>query len=192
MDAGPPIGSGAGAPMSDAREPATNELSAAAIDVTDVRRVWSEVLAAVQRHRRTTQILLESATIIGVEQGVLRLAMPSAGMARRVVEPANSDLLRAALREVLGVAWIVRCDAADGQTAGSSESTLTPSRGPDSREPVRGADLSAPPPEEEDIPEDYGEPADPSAPPPVVRDPEEAAIELLTAELGARRLDPAP
>ena len=171
-------------------------LSAEAIDVTDVRRAWSEVLAAVQRHRRTTQILLESATIIGVEQGVLRLAMPSAGMARRVVEPANADLLRAALREVLGVAWTVRCEAADGAAAGGPVRGSGSSRRPDAREVDRGGDPSSsemsPPPEDDDIPEDYGEPIDPSAPPPVVRDPEEAAIELLTAELGVKRLDPAP
>lgn len=168
----------------------------AAIDVTDVRRVWSEVLAAVQRHRRTTQILLESATILGVEQGVLRLAMPSAGMARRVVEPANSDLLRAALREVLGVAWTVRCEAVDGTAPSGPSGTSGSSRRPDARDAERGGDPSTsptpPPPEDDDIPEDYGEPIDPSLPPPVVRDPEEAAIELLTAELGAKRLDPAP
>ncbi len=172
------------------------EMSAAAIDVTDVRRVWSEVLAAVQRHRRTTQILLESATILGVEQGVLRLAMPSAGMARRVVEPANSDLLRAALREVLGVAWTVRCEAVDGTAPSGPPGTSGSSRRPDARDAVRGGDPSTsptfPPPEDDDIPEDYGEPIDPSIPPPVVRDPEAAAIELLTAELGVKRLDPAP
>jgi len=172
------------------------ELSAEALDVTDVRRVWSEVLAAVQRHRRTTQILLESATIVGVEQGVLRLAMPSAGMARRVVEPANSDLLRAALREVLGVAWTVRCEAADGAAASGPTGPSGSSRRPDARVADRGGDPSSspmsPPPEDDDIPEDYGEPVDPSVPPPAVRDPEEAAIELLTAELGVKRLDPAP
>ena len=172
------------------------ELSAEALDVTDVRRVWSEVLAAVQRHRRTTQILLESATIVGVEQGVLRLAMPSAGMARRVVEPANSDLLRAALREVLGVAWTVRCEAADGASASGPTGPSGSSRRPDARVADRGGDPSSsptsPPPEDDDIPEDYGEPVDPSVPPPAVRDPEEAAIELLTAELGVKRLDPAP
>jgi len=169
--------------------------SVEAIDVTDVRRVWSEVLAAVQRHRRTTQILLESATIIGVEHGVLRLAMPSAGMARRVVEPANSDLLRAALREVLGVAWTVRCEAAEGPASSAAGTSGSPRR-PDTRDADRGGDPSfpppSPPPEDDDIPEEYGEPIDPSVPPPVVRDPEEAAIELLTAELGVKRLDPAP
>ena len=188
-------GGGQAAPPESAPEPSAElspELSAAAIDVTDVRRVWSEVLTAVQRHRRTTQILLESATIIGVEQGVLRLAMPSAGMARRVVEPANADLLRAALREVLGVAWTVRCEAADGAPAGGPASPSGSSRAPNSRDLARAGDLPVPPPEDEEIPEDYGEPIDPSAPPPVVRDPEEAAIELLTAELGVKRLDPTP
>ena len=195
---GPAGGSGP-RPSAERSTPARSapaQSSAAAIDVTDVRRVWSEVLGAVQRHRRTTQILLESATIIGVEQGVLRLAMPSAGMARRVVEPANSDLLRAALREVLGVAWTVRCEAVDGTAPSGPVGTSGSSRRPDARDAERGGDPSTsptpPPPEDDDIPEDYGEPIDPSLPPPVVRDPEEAAIELLTAELGAKRLDPAP
>jgi len=195
---GPAGGSGP-RPSAERSTPARSapaQSSAAAIDVTDVRRVWSEGLGAVQRHRRTTQILLESATIIGVEQGVLRLAMPSAGMARRVVEPANSDLLRAALREVLGVVWTVRCEAVDGTAPSGPVGTSGSSRRPDARDAERGGDPSTsptpPPPEDDDIPEDYGEPIDPSLPPPVVRDPEEAAIELLTAELGAKRLDPAP
>jgi DNA polymerase-3 subunit gamma/tau len=162
--------------------------------VTDVRRVWPEVLAAVQRQRRTTQILLESATVIAVDAGVLHVAMPSAGMARRVVEPANSDLLRAALKELLGVDWTIRCEAAGSSGADSAGTAPRGSTGgPPSASLGRGAvpDPPPPPPEapEDDIPDDYGEPLDPAARE-SVRDPEEIAIALLSAELGARRLDP--
>lgn len=171
-------------------------MDVSAIDVTDVRRVWSEVLAAVQRSRRTTQILLASATVVSVGGGALHLTMPAAGMARRVVEPANADLLRAALKEVLGVDWVIRCQAADGSGAGpgghgpdgiapGSSGPAAPSNGPRPRGPL--TDL-VPPPEEEEIPDDYGEEIDPALPR-VVRDPEEMAIELLTSQLGAKRLE---
>lgn len=177
--------------------PSAPSPTSAGVDVTDVRRVWNEVLAAVQRHRRTTQILLASATVASVSGGALHLTMPAAGMARRVVEPANADLLRAALKEVLGVDWVIRCDAADGQGGSSSGPARGAQGGPSGgsggirggqpRGPV--SDL-IPPPDEEEIPDDYGDDVDPSAPRAAVRDPEEMAIELLTAQLGAKRLDP--
>ncbi|MDQ6657824.1 MAG: DNA polymerase III subunit gamma and tau [Actinomycetota bacterium] len=181
------------------------------VEVTDVRRVWSEVLAAVQRRRRTTQILLESATVSEVSGGVLRLTMPHAGMARRVVEPANADLLREALREVLGVDWTIGCDASDAAPDGHRRPDSMPGfparqtppspthagamTGSDGGQPGRSmhSDTSpdpVPPPEGEEvdeIPDEYGDPdiAEPSAPP----DPEQAAVDLLAAELGGRRLD---
>lgn len=159
------------------------EKSLGTVDVTDVRRLWTEILAAVQRIRRTTQILLASATVASVGGGALHLTMPAAGMARRVVEPANADVLRAALKEVLGVDWMIRCDAADGAAPGRG-APQSGSRGPQPRGPL--SDL-VPPPDEDDIPDDYGEQMDPDVPR-VVRDPEEMAIELLTSQLGAQRL----
>lgn len=169
--------------------PAVAPTTSGGVDVTDVRRVWTEVLAAVQRHRRTTQILLASATVASVSGGTLNLTMPAAGMARRVVEPANSDLLRAALKEVLGVDWVIRCEASDGPGGSASVAAGGPNgpRGNQSRGPV--SDL-VPPSDEEEIPDDYGYDVDPSAPRAAVRDPEELAIELLTSQLGAKRLDP--
>ena len=166
----------------DRGRPADKALGA--VDVTDVRRVWSEILAAVQRIRRTTQILLASATVASVGGGALHLTMAAAGMARRVVEPANADVLRSALKEVLGVDWVIRCDAADG--SGTAARPVPPAgpRGPQPRAPL--SDL-VPPPDEDDIPDDYGD-DDPAASR-VVRDPEEVAIELLTAQLGAQRLE---
>ncbi|MTD15360.1 DNA polymerase III subunit gamma and tau [Nakamurella sp. YIM 132087] len=150
-------------------------------DVTDVRRVWKEILASVQRTRRTTQVLLEGATVTSVEGGVLELTMSTAALARRVNEPANIELLRKSLQEVLGVSWQIRCDTG----------TPAPPPAAASRQPV---DPSVPlppepPAEDDDIPDDYGAEPDPNAPPVKVQDPQDAAIELLTSQLGARPLD---
>nr|WP_212754039.1 DNA polymerase III subunit gamma and tau [Nakamurella aerolata] len=90
------------------------------IGVTDVRKVWSEVLEAVKRRRRTTQILLESATVAAVDGNTLVLTMPHAGMAKRVVEAANADLLSAALNEILGVDWTIRCEAGGAENRGAA------------------------------------------------------------------------
>ena len=189
----------AAAATSSAAPPAVTKppspTAASTIGVTDVRRVWPEVLTAVQRQRRTTQILLESATVVGVDAGALTVAMPSAGMARRVLEPANSDLLRAALKKVLGVEWMIKCEVAGAGPAAATRGAPTGSNGGPPSPPMnqsRSEVVVPPPPEapDDDIPDDYGEPPDPDAPAAVVQDPEEAAIALLSTELGARRLDP--
>ncbi|HEY4994157.1 MAG TPA: DNA polymerase III subunit gamma/tau, partial [Nakamurella sp.] len=162
----------------------------------DVRRVWPELLMAVQRQRRTTQILLESATVVGVEFGVLQLAMPHPGMARKVLEPANADLLRVALKQVLGVDWTIRCESSTGGAGAPRGASGGPPSGSPARsripEPARppGHDLPDDGIPDDDIPDDYGEPPDPSVVRDRVRDPEETAIALLSAELGARRVDP--
>ena len=165
-------------------------IAASNIGVTDVRRLWPEVLVAVKRQRRTTQAILEAATVIGVENGQLQIAMPSAVMARRVLEPNNSDILRAALKEILGVNWTIRCEAV-GATA---EPASGPPRGSTGGPPsaamasTGAADPLPPPPPEDDIPDDYGEPVDPKAVADV-RDPEQTAIALLSEQLGARPLE---
>ena len=165
------------------------------MDAADVRRVWPTILQAVQRRRRAAQVLLENATVSRLDGSTLVLSMPTAGLARKVAEPANSDLLREALHEVLGVSWSVRCEAAGGDVppaGGRSGSAPTrPAKGP--RSSARPAEPPPPePPTDEvypdDIPDDYGS-DDPGAAA-QLRDPEEVAIELLTAQLGARRLEP--
>ncbi|ACV77064.1 DNA polymerase III subunit gamma and tau [Nakamurella multipartita] len=171
--------------------PAAHESSptpASEIEVVDVRRNWPEVLAKVQQRRRTTQILLESATVVALENGVLRLTMPSAALARRVLEPANADLLRAGLKQVLGVDWRIQCDA-DGPAARPAAAERRPAAAAD---PWDGAPLPEPPADgpDEEIPDDYGDPAPPTSGSQAPRDPEAMALELLTTQLGARPLEP--
>jgi len=79
-------------------------------DSAILRRVWPGVLRNVQRLRRTTQILMESAVISEVRDGIVYLTMPSAGLARRAAEPANADLVAAAIRDLLDVDWEVYFD----------------------------------------------------------------------------------
>ncbi len=109
------------------------------------------------------------------------LEMPSAGMAKRVVEQGNASLLREAVKEVLGVEWAIRCESPSGSpppAAASARPNLTVVR-------------DAPPTPDDDVPDDYDAGAKPQASGDfAVHDPEAAAIELLTRQLGARRLDP--
>jgi DNA polymerase-3 subunit gamma/tau len=76
------------------------------------------------------------------------------------VEQRNSDVIREALKDALGVDWKIRCEAG----------VDTPTPGDD---------------EEEDMLDEAGNGSS-EAP---RRDPEEAALELLQNELGARRID---
>ena len=179
-----------------------------AVGVTDVRRVWAEVLTVVKEKRRTTQAMLDSATVADLDGSTLVLTVPSAALGRRVMEAGNVDVLRAALRQVLGVDWRIRCQAPaeHGPAGGRSPSGAAPAggfgppvgSGPAGSGPVAGPSgrdrtgrASGPPPEpdDDDIPEDYGAPPDPDTPVTAPRDPEEVAIELLASQLGARRLE---
>ena len=59
-------------------------------------------------------------------------------------------------------------------------------------DPWDGAPLPEPPADgpDEEIPDDYGDPAPPTSGSQAPRDPEAMALELLTTQLGARPLEP--
>lgn len=84
-------------------------------DTNRLREAWPEIMLKIQKRRRTTQILLESASVSAVVNGVVYLTVPSPGMARRVVEPANLELLVQAMRDTLNVDWKVICDSMSQQ-----------------------------------------------------------------------------
>ncbi len=190
--------------------------TALAPDAAAVRQVWPALLEAVREQSRTTQVLLSNATASAVQGSTLVLTLPNAPLARRLGDDRNVELIRAALRTVLGVDWQVRCEHVDGE-AGASKPQQTAQRA--ARPPQRAAERPAyrrpttaqppddgiPPPPEPSDPADPG-PADlPPAPmddeamlaeasamtreQPTRRDPEEVALELLAQQLGARRID---
>jgi DNA polymerase-3 subunit gamma/tau len=186
-------------------------------DAATVRRHWAALLEAVREQSRTTQVLLSNATATAVQGSTLVLTLPNAPLARRLGDDRNVELIRAALRTVLGVDWQVRCEHADGE-AGASKPQQTAQRA--ARPPQRSAERPAyrrpaaaqapddgiPPPPEPSDPADPGAADYPPAPmdddeamlieasgmtrePPSRRDPEEVALELLAEQLGARRID---
>jgi DNA polymerase III subunit gamma/tau len=136
-----------------------------------VRTMWPTVRDKVRQRSRTTEVMLASATVRAVEGNTLVLTHESAPLARRLCEQRNADVIAEALKDALGVDWRVRCETAT-PTPAAVEAL------------VADVDLAKRAEEENMLAEAGRDNA--SAP---RRDPEEAALELLQNELGARRID---
>jgi DNA polymerase-3 subunit gamma/tau len=171
-------------------QPVSDQLDAAA-----VRRVWQALLDAVREQSRATQVLFSNSTASAVEGDTLVLSLPTAPLARRLGEERNLEMIKRALRSVLGVDWNVRCEhaGANAGPAGAQPPQRSPNRPAGKRPelPLRPADHEMSPPPD---PPDFEEPGL-SGPPhdePVHSaplDPEQVALELLAEQLGARRID---
>ena len=160
-----------------------------------VRTLWPTVRDKVRQRSRTTEVMLAGATVRAVEGNTLVLSHESAPLAKRLSEQRNADVIAEALKDALGVDWRVRCEAVASTTAAPPEAPA-PSR-PVER-PSRRVVPPPPPPAEATVDDESEQRAeeesmlaeanqdDASAP---RRDPEEAALELLQSELGARRID---
>lgn len=169
-------------PPSPAPDPTPEPVSAPGeLNATAVRSIWPEVRDKVRQRSRTTEVMLAGATVRAVDGDTLVLSHASAPLAKRLCEQRNSDVIAEALKEVLGVNWRVRCEV-----GGPAPTEAAPP--PAEEEPpvnIAAAAESAQRDEEEHMLAEAGR-TDPSAP---RRDPEEAALELLQNELGARRID---
>jgi len=151
-----------------AAPPVGGELNAAA-----VRSMWPTVREKVRQRRRTIDVMLAGAIVRAVEADTLVLSHDSAPLAKRIVEQRNSDAIREALKDALGVDWKIRCEAGAAAPAARPE--------PESAAPS--------PPQRDDDEEDMLAEAGNDTSEVTRRDPEEAALELLQNELGARRID---
>ncbi len=148
----------------------TGEPNAAA-----VRSMWTTVREKVRQRSRTTEVMLAGAIVRAVEGDTLVLSHESAPLAKRLTEQRNADVIREALKDAIGVDWKIRCEAGPpGAPAPQPEeppaSSASPQRDGDDEESMlaeAGSDTSETP----------------------RRDPEEAALELLQNELGARRIE---
>jgi DNA polymerase-3 subunit gamma/tau len=158
-----------------------------------VRTLWPTVRDKVRQRSRTTEVMLAGATVRSIEGNTLVLSHESAPLAKRLSEQRNADVIAEALKDALGVDWRVRCEAV-ASTASAPEAPAVPPR-PVERPSRR---VVPPPPAEPTVDDESDQRAeeesmlaeanqdDGSAP---RRDPEEAALELLQSELGARRID---
>jgi len=159
-----------------------------------VRTLWPTVRDKVRQRSRTTEVMLAGATVRAVEGNTLVLSHESAPLAKRLSEQRNADVIAEALKDALGVDWRVRCEA--GAASLAPEAPVAPAR--PAERPSRRMVPPPPPPSEAPVDSDTDERAeeesmlaeagqDDAATP--RRDPEEAALELLQNELGARRID---
>jgi DNA polymerase-3 subunit gamma/tau len=148
----------------------TGEPNAAA-----VRSMWTTVREKVRQRSRTTEVMLAGAIVRAVEGNTLVLSHESAPLAKRLTEQRNADVIREALKDALGVDWKIRCEAG-------------PSGAPAVPEPEEPSAAFAPPQRDDDEESMLAEAGSDTSDTPR-RDPEEAALELLQNELGARRID---
>jgi DNA polymerase-3 subunit gamma/tau len=160
--------------------------------------LWPTVREKVRQRSRTTEVMLAGATVRAVEDNTLVLSHESAPLAKRLCEQRNADVIAEALKDALGVNWRVRCEAgapnlttteeppapARRTERGGGPTARTGSRPSSPAEPAADDD-STQRAEEESMLAEAGQ--DDSSTP--RRDPEEAALELLQNELGARRID---
>jgi DNA polymerase-3 subunit gamma/tau len=117
----------------------------------------------VSERSKSVNAMLSDAIVRSLEGDTLVLSHPAITLVKRLCEQRNVDIVREALRDVLGVDWKVRCEVAAAEQD-------SPGNAPEPDEDSMLAEASHLP----DAPR---------------RDPEEVALELLQNELGARRID---
>jgi DNA polymerase-3 subunit gamma/tau len=84
-------------------KPAKAEAQSGGLTVTDVRRLWPEVLEEVKGKRRFTWILLsQNAQVAELRNGTLLLAMGNAGARDSFARGGNEDVLHEAMVVVMG------------------------------------------------------------------------------------------
>jgi DNA polymerase III subunit gamma/tau len=165
------------APEPTQTEPAPTGAGSGEPGAAAVRTLWPTVRDKVRQRSRTTEVMLAGATVRAVEGNTLVLSHESAPLAKRLCEQRNADVIAEALKDALGVDWRVRCEAgAPNPTL--AEAAIETAVDVD---PVKRAAEA----EEESMLAEAVRDDTPAA----RRDPEEAALELLQNELGARRID---
>jgi DNA polymerase-3 subunit gamma/tau len=102
------------------------EARAPGLSVTDVRRLWPEVLEEVKGKRRFTWILLsQNAQVAEIRNGTLLLAMSNAGARDSFARGGNEDVLREAMVVVMGADFAVDT-MVDPSATSSAGSPRTP------------------------------------------------------------------
>jgi DNA polymerase-3 subunit gamma/tau len=96
------------------------------LTVTDVRRLWPEVLEEVKGKRRFTWILLsQNAQVAELRNGTLLLAMSNAGARDSFARGGSEDVLREAMVVVMGADFAIQT-MVDPSAAPSAEAPRTP------------------------------------------------------------------
>ncbi|MFF5233762.1 DNA polymerase III subunit gamma and tau [Dactylosporangium sp. NPDC000521] len=124
---GAPQPSGGGAPV--AYEPAASPVppqGVGALDAGAVRRVWTDVLSLVSGKSKKAAAIVREATVQDVEGTTLVLGFKHTAHANML--NASPDVLIAALSELLGGRWQVRCEVGGQPGGGGGGTRPTPPR----------------------------------------------------------------
>jgi DNA polymerase III subunit gamma/tau len=106
--------------------PPTTSAEVPQLSVTDVRRLWPEVLEEVKGKRRFTWILLsQNAQVAELRNGTLLLAMSNAGARDSFARGGNEDVLREAIVVVIGADFAIET-MVDPSASQSSAGSRTP------------------------------------------------------------------
>ena len=116
------------APPTPAHAAAAPTTAPGAMDAAGLRRIWSEVMAAVREASKPTHALLQNATVAAVEGTTVTLAMPTAPLAKQLSQPNRAGHVTSALGRVLSGEWALRAVDADGNAPGGIRWRLRPAR----------------------------------------------------------------
>jgi len=109
------------------------------LSTADVRRMWPQVLEAVKGRRRVTWIVLsQNAQVHDFTNGVLTLALSSAGAKESFGRGGSPDILRESLIEVLGIAPTIEAIVAGGGPEPPAPGSTPGGRPPGSQGDGRG------------------------------------------------------
>ena len=119
------------APSAAAEAPpsAPAPVESGALGLGDIRRLWPDILEAVKNIRRFTWVMLsQNAQVSDLHDSTLTIGLTNAGARDSFGRSGSDEVLRQALRDVLGVDW--RIDAVVDPTAtGGGPPSAGPSRG---------------------------------------------------------------
>ena len=90
----------------------SGDVAGGAEDAELVRRRWQEVMGTLERRRVTWAMVSQSATVVSVDGGVMRLAFDNASLVSRFASGDHAENVALAVRETLGLH--VRVEAVGG------------------------------------------------------------------------------
>lgn len=211
-----PMGASQPAQVVEQPEPEPEPEAASGLSVADVEARWPDIRAAARGITPVLEVMLSGASIQGVDGQTVVFGHSTEMLVNRLGKE-HAGNLRAAVRDVFGPGFDVRVVHATGPAAQSApqrgpadkQAARPAPKRPSYSRPSRGRDqpgtAAAPPPEPPPEPEEPEPPrsdeeltdaerdemvADAQTGSPERRlDPDQVALELLKAELGARPLE---
>ncbi|MGZ6733632.1 MAG: DNA polymerase III subunit gamma and tau [Nocardioides sp.] len=149
---------------SPAPAPATPAASSGGLGAVDVRRLWPDVINALNGLRKATWALVShNAQVVGLEGDVLTLGFNTPGLREQFTGGNHEGPLKQAITDVIGASWRIEAIVHQGEAPATPPAAAPPQAAPAPVEPARQESAApvdqAPPPWATD---DAPEPAAPA------------------------------